>query len=81
MSEARIIVIGNEKGGAGKSTVAVHLVTGLLHEGARVAMADLDRRQQSSAHFFANRRKWSEATSVAVADPSERDMSLAVAGR
>lgn len=61
MSQPRVIVIGNEKGGAGKSTVAVHLVTALLHEGAAIAVVDLDVRQQSTAHFFANRTAWAAA--------------------
>jgi chromosome partitioning protein len=55
---ASVIVVGNEKGGAGKSTIAIHVVTGLLHAGARVAVADLDLRQQSLARFFENRRAW-----------------------
>ncbi|MBV9996609.1 MAG: AAA family ATPase [Caulobacteraceae bacterium] len=54
----RIIVVGNEKGGAGKSTVAVHLAVALAHDGAKVAAVDLDRRQQTLAHFFANRSRW-----------------------
>jgi chromosome partitioning protein len=58
MSEARVIVVGNEKGGAGKSTIAIHLATALLHGGARVAVVDLDLRQQSLNRFFDNRRKW-----------------------
>ncbi len=58
MSQARTIVVGNEKGGAGKSTLVIHIATGLMHAGARVAVMDLDVRQQSTAHFFANRRKW-----------------------
>ena len=58
MSEPRIIVVGNEKGGAGKSTLAIHLTAALLHGGSAVAVLDLDVRQQSMAHFFANRRKW-----------------------
>jgi hypothetical protein len=37
MAETRVIVVGNEKGGAGKSTIAVHLVTALLYGGAKVA--------------------------------------------
>ncbi len=61
MSHARIIVVGNEKGGAGKSTVATHLAVALLHEGARVAVIDLDVRQRSTDHFFANRVAWSKA--------------------
>ena len=55
---ASVIVIGNEKGGAGKSTIAIHVVTGLLHAAARVAVLDLDLRQQSLARFFENRRAW-----------------------
>ena len=34
---AHTIVVGNEKGGAGKSTLAIHIATALLHGGARVA--------------------------------------------
>ena len=49
------VVVGNEKGGAGKSTIAIHLATALLHQGARVAVLDLDLRQQSLGRFFANR--------------------------
>jgi chromosome partitioning protein len=60
MSEARVIVVGNEKGGAGKSTIAIHMATALMHAGARVAVLDLDLRQQSMNRFFENRRKWLE---------------------
>lgn len=40
MSQASVIVVGNEKGGAGKSTLAIHIVTALLHGGAKVAILD-----------------------------------------
>ena len=56
MGQASVIVVGNEKGGAGKSTIAIHTAVALLHGGARVAVIDLDLRQQSMAHFFASRR-------------------------
>ncbi|MEI9889613.1 MAG: division plane positioning ATPase MipZ [Caulobacteraceae bacterium] len=69
MSEARIIVVGNEKGGAGKSTIAIHLATALLHGGARVAVVDLDLRQQSLNRFFDNRRKWVESSDAALPQP------------
>jgi chromosome partitioning protein len=54
----KIIVLGNEKGGAGKSTLAIHLTAGLMTQGARVAVIDLDLRQQSFGRFLANRRAW-----------------------
>lgn len=69
MSEARVIVVGNEKGGAGKSTIAIHMATALLHAGARVAVLDLDLRQQSMNRFFDNRRKWREGAGVALPEP------------
>ncbi|CAN5285229.1 division plane-positioning ATPase MipZ [soil metagenome] len=80
----RTVVIGNEKGGAGKSTIALHLATALLHQGAKVAVLDLDLRQQSLNHFFAHRKAWSEANDVVlpmpVADPMEgHGMELAKA--
>jgi chromosome partitioning protein len=58
MSQSRVIVVGNEKGGAGKSTIAIHLASALLHGGARVGVMDLDLRQSSLARFFHSRRCW-----------------------
>jgi len=71
MSQASVIVVGNEKGGAGKSTIAIHTAVGLLHGGARVAVIDLDLRQQSMAHFFANRRAWLAANGAEAPMPRE----------
>ena len=68
---ASVIVVGNEKGGAGKSTLAIHLATALLHGGAKVGLIDLDLRQQSMGHFFANRRKWLAANAgVSLPEPT-----------
>ena len=72
MGSARVIVVGNEKGGAGKSTIALHVACGLMQEGARVAVIDLDLRQQTVAHFFANRRAWTAAAGVAAPMPVEK---------
>ncbi|MBW8882474.1 MAG: P-loop NTPase, partial [Asticcacaulis sp.] len=58
---ARILTFGNEKGGAGKSTVAMHVAVYLLHQGLRVAFIDLDLRQRTLARFFSNRRTWARA--------------------
>ena len=69
LSRPQVIVVGNEKGGAGKSTIAIHIAVALLHADAKVAMLDLDLRQQSTSHFFANRQAWTAAT----APPCRRD--------
>ena len=61
---ADVIVVGNEKGGAGKSTLAIHLMTALLHQGVRVGVLDLDVRQQSLAHFVDSRRAWLHANAA-----------------
>ena len=74
MSEAKVIVVGNEKGGAGKSTLAIHIVAGLLEAGRRVAVIDLDLRQKSLARFFANRRAWLAANSQTLPEPSVADL-------
>jgi chromosome partitioning protein len=57
---APLIVVGNEKGGSGKTTVAIHLVAGLAAAGLRPGAIDLDHRQRSFSHFFANRAVWGE---------------------
>jgi chromosome partitioning protein len=54
---ARIIVIGNEKGGSGKSTVAMHLVVALLDLGALVGSIDLDARQGTLTRYIENRQR------------------------
>jgi chromosome partitioning protein len=66
-----VIVVGNEKGGAGKSTLAIHIATGLLHAGRKVAIIDLDLRQLSMAHFFSHRRVWCESAGVTLPMPDE----------
>jgi chromosome partitioning protein len=55
---AHRIVLGNEKGGTGKSTTAVHLALALLAAGRTVAVADLDHRQRTTARYLENRGQW-----------------------
>ncbi|WGM30797.1 division plane positioning ATPase MipZ [Brevundimonas sp. NIBR11] len=74
MTQPQVIVVGNEKGGAGKSTLAIHIVAGLLHAGRRVAILDLDLRQRSMSHFFAHRAAWTAANGVVLPMPSEPDL-------
>lgn len=66
---AHIIVIGNEKGGSGKTTVAMHLAVGLLRMGFKVGCLDLDHRQQSLGRYFTNRQAWVDRTRVPLPMP------------
>jgi chromosome partitioning protein len=55
-----VIVVGNEKGGSGKSTTAFHLASYLLYRGFRVASIDADSRQQTFTNYVRNRRHWAQ---------------------
>jgi chromosome partitioning protein len=59
-----VIVLGNEKGGSGKSTTAMHVVVALLNVGQRVATIDLDSRQKSFTHYIENRRQWASRSGL-----------------
>ena len=50
-----VLVIGNEKGGSGKSTTALHIAVSLMSAGARVATLDLDARQGTLSRYVENR--------------------------
>lgn len=52
---AHIIVVGNEKGGSGKSTTSMHVATALARMGHRVGALDLDLRQRSFGRYLENR--------------------------
>jgi chromosome partitioning protein len=56
----RIIVVGNEKGGSGKSTVAMHLAIALMKADQRIATIDLDSRQRTFTHYVENRHDWAQ---------------------
>jgi chromosome partitioning protein len=67
---AYCIVLGNEKGGSGKSTVAMHVAVALMKAGQRVATIDLDSRQKSFTHYIENRRAWAKHARLALELPS-----------
>jgi len=67
---AHVIVLGNEKGGSGKSTTAMHVAVALLQAGQRVATIDLDSRQQSFTHYIENRRKWAQRAQLKLEIPT-----------
>lgn len=66
---AHIIVFGNEKGGSGKSTAAMHTAVALARMGKTVAAIDLDTRQRSFSRQLENRADWSAKTGVKLAMP------------
>ena len=68
-TRAHMVVVGNEKGGAGKSTVAIHLAIALLRMGWRVAAVDLDVRQRSFDRYLENRSLWMQHAGIALPMP------------
>lgn len=66
---AHIIVVGNEKGGSGKSTTSMHVATALARMGHRVGTLDLDLRQQSLGRYIENRGAYCSANGIALAIP------------
>jgi chromosome partitioning protein len=72
----RIIVLGNEKGGSGKSTAAMHLIVGLLDAGRRVGSIDVDARQASLTRYLDNRAATMAAKNVRLVMPEHRRIAL-----
>lgn len=54
----KVVVLGNLKGGSGKSTVAIHLGVGLMKCGYAVGSIDLDGHQSTLTHFMENRHRF-----------------------
>ena len=66
---AQVIVLGNEKGGSGKSTAAMHLIVGLLRDGYTVGAIDLDARQATLGGYLAARVAFAEQRGIALPVP------------
>lgn len=58
MTNPYVIVLGNEKGGTGKSTLSMHVITKLLRLGYTVGTIDLDARQGTLTRYIENRRMY-----------------------
>jgi chromosome partitioning protein len=71
---AHVLVIGNEKGGSGKSTAALHIVVTLLDQGARVATLDLDARQGTLSRYVENRAAYAKRTGIDLPMPSHASL-------
>jgi chromosome partitioning protein len=67
-----VIVLGNEKGGSGKSTTAMHVIVALLKRGFRVGSIDLDARQGTLSRMLENRAAYGAASGRDLAVPRHR---------
>ncbi len=65
-----VIVVGNEKGGAGKTTSTMHLIASLLKLGFKVASVDTDHRQASLSRYLENRNQTIEKNNLSLAVPT-----------
>lgn len=77
---ARCLVVGNEKGGSGKSTTVINLVFGLMEAGHNVACVDLDFRQHTMNRFLECRAAYSEAKQLNLRMPDVRRFSPSALG-
>ena len=68
----RVVTLGNQKGGSGKTTAAIHLIVGLMKSGYSVASIDLDGSQATLTHFLEGRRKFASAPGMQVDMPEHR---------
>lgn len=71
---AHIIVVGNEKGGAGKSTVSMHVATALARMGHKVGALDLDLRQRTFGRYVDNRKNFIKETGIELASPHDHPL-------
>lgn len=78
-SQLHVIVVGNEKGGAGKSTVAMHLAIALMRMGRRVGLLDLDVRQRTLTRYIENRARTAAARRAVLPQPQLIDLHASIA--
>ena len=74
LGRPHIIVLGNEKGGSGKSTTAMHVIVALLKRGLRVGSIDLDARQGTLTRLVDNRRHFAGTTGRILGLPMHRQV-------
>lgn len=55
--KAHVVILGNEKGGSGKTTTGMHIIVALLRLGFNVGSIDIDSRQRSLSRYLENRRQ------------------------
>ena len=71
---AHILVVGNEKGGAGKSTVSMHVATALARMGHTISALDLDLRQKTFGRYVENRKAFMAKSGATLPSPHYHDL-------
>ena len=85
--KAHVIVVSNEKGGTGKSTISMHLAIKLMQEGFSVATVDMDGRQGTLSKYLENRENFCARHKISLPIPvhykfsPQEDYSLIPADR
>lgn len=72
----QVLVFGNEKGGTGKSTLAVHVAVAYAWQGLSVALIDADLGQGSASKYMRNRETFlSQHADKSLPTPSVVDVA------
>ncbi len=69
---ARVIVLGNEKGGTGKSTVGMHVIVSLLRLGYSVGTIDVDANQGTLTRYLENRLAFAQGRGIRLPMPEHQ---------
>ena len=78
-TKGHVIVFANEKGGAGKSTLAFHSAIALASLGWKVAAIDLDHGQQTLSRALTNREASGRRLGVALPTPNHVTLAIPAA--
>ncbi|MBT5186327.1 MAG: AAA family ATPase [Kordiimonadaceae bacterium] len=78
--KAHIIVVGNEKGGSGKSTTAMHIAVSLMQRDCNISIVDLDSRQKTLARYLENRLNYAEQHKLKLSIPDVYILGRAMDG-
>jgi len=76
---AYVIALGNEKGGSGKSTSAMHVMCAILRSGHTVGTIDLDLRQRSFFRYLENRADFIRRKNFDLPMPRQASLELSKA--